>query len=175
MALHALSDERNRRARRREQQRLRTATPGLPPDSTEAAIQRELDRLTDENAHEVRARLKVLHGSQPETTDRRTPARNAMDGFLESLDRLGRAAWGQALQQDESLARRWEGAFRGMLPPEAWSSLARNHLIEKDWHLGHVGATMLSRATAQDPQAQELMARVRAFLARSGATAQGRP
>ena len=175
MARRLITTERNRRARLREERLRGPATKPDPPEgSIESAIQDELEGLTDENAHEVRARLKDLHRSQDEAPESERAMRGDSDNWIETVGRLGTAAWYQALKQDEHVARQWESAYWSQIPPVVRETVERDGSIQKDRHIGHVGIQMLMCAAMADPKAQDLYVRIRRIVARSSARERNR-
>ena len=170
MARQLIATERNRRARLREE-RLRgpAPKPDHPKGSIESAIQDELERLTDENAHDVPATLKDLHRSQNEEPGSERVMSGDTDDWTQTVGRLGTAAWYQALKQDEHVARQWESAYWNLMPPGVRETMEKVESIPTDWHVGPVGMLMLTRAALADPNVQDLYVRIREIVARSSA------
>lgn len=161
-----LYDRRNscRESKLRSLQAWRESPRGI----IESERQRQLDRLTDENVHEVREQLKELTRRDEDLhlQERRISSRTGR--YVDAMDRLGGIAWGIAHEHDEALAHRWEQAYRGIMPAEVQADLESRGVLESDWHTRHVGAQMLISAGRRDAASESLFRRVRDLLIRRG-------
>ena len=156
-----VSIERRRRALSRWARRRAFEVKSGQAAAIDLEIQGELDRLTDENAQEVRARLRELHRKQEESRPPVPVFPSVLEDSSETLRRLGSAAWEQAAHRDEELAHRWEAALYGRFAPEARAFLESERKTGQNRAQEWVGIEMLWDAISKDREAKELFARIR--------------
>lgn len=145
----------------------RRAAPGwseTPRGRIEVEKQKEVDRLTDENVSEVRARLRELGQRNRELTSQEPAKSSGRVRHMEVLSRIGEEAWREAVARDADLAHAWEVAFFEPMGPDARRRIQETTQLPADWHEKIVGGEMLRCAAAHDSECVRLVSGVRAIL-----------
>lgn len=164
MAAKVLYRERDERAARREARRRETPQwRESPRGRLEAERQRELDRLTEDNAEDVRARLKELNRELKALVGPYSMNPDPDVRFARSMKRLAQAAWDEAVARDEGLARLWWAAFCGA-NPELVETIRRLGPPHEEMLSMLLGQEMLVRAAPHDPECMNLRARISRIL-----------